>query len=52
MATKKAKYHFEGKRQDQKGRDVYVLIDLKTSKEITVDQKTFEKKEAAGEVER
>lgn len=52
MADKKPKYHFEGKRKDAKGKEVFVLIELATKKQIEVDQGSFEKKEAAGEVER
>lgn len=52
MADKKPKYHFEGKRKNPKGKDVYVLLDLTTKKQIEVDQETFVNKEAAGEIER
>lgn len=52
MANKKPKYHFEGKRKDANGKDVYVLVEIKTKKQIEVDQETFVNKEAVGEIER
>lgn len=52
MTDKKPKYHFEGKKKNPKGKDVYVLLDLATKKQIEVDQETFVNKEAAGEIER
>ena len=52
MTDKKPKFHFEGKRKNPKGKDVYVLIELATKKQIEVDQETFVNKEAAGEIER
>ena len=52
MTDKKPKFHFEGKRKNPKGKDVYVLLDLATKKEIEVDAGTFAKKDEAGEIER
>lgn len=52
MADKKVKFHFEGKRKDAKGREVYVLVELKTRKQIEVDAGTYAKKEEAGEIEK
>lgn len=52
MADKKPKFHFEGKKKNPKGKEVYVLIELATKKQIEVDQETFVNKEAAGEIER
>lgn len=52
MADKKPKFHLEGKRKDAKGKDVYVLIEIATKKQIEVDAGAFAKKEEAGEIER
>lgn len=40
------KYHFEGKRKNETGEDVYVVIDLKTNKVLEWDKATFKKNEA------
>lgn len=52
MTDKKPKFHFEGKRKDAKGKEVYVLIELATKKQIEVDAGTYAKKEEAGEIEK
>lgn len=40
------KYHFEGKRKDAKGNDVYVVIDLKTRKVLEWNEASFKKNES------
>lgn len=52
MTDKKTKFHFEGKRKNPKGKEVYVLIELATRKQIEVDAGTYAKKEEAGEIEK
>ncbi len=52
MADKKPKYHFEGKRKNAQGKEIYVLIEIRTNKQTEVDKETFVNKEAVGEIER
>ncbi len=52
MADKKPKYHFEGKRKNARGKEVYVVMELKTNKMLELDEKAFNKKDKAGEVEK
>lgn len=52
MTDKKPKYHFEGKRKNLKGKEVYVVIELKTNKILELDKGAFDKKAKAGEVEK
>lgn len=43
MTQIQKKYHFEGKRTDKKGNDVYVVIEIKTGKVLEWNEATFEK---------
>lgn len=40
------KYHFEGKKKDEAGKDVYVVIDLKTRKVLEWNEAFFKKNES------
>lgn len=46
MADKKPKYHFEGKKKDAKGSDVYVVIELKTGKVLEWNETIYKKYES------
>lgn len=46
MADKTKKYHFEGKKKDAKGKDVYIVIELKTGKVLEWNEDTFKKNES------
>jgi len=44
-APKKPKYHFEGTKSDQDGNKVYMVLELKTTKILEWNEKTFKKNE-------
>ena len=46
MASDTKKYHFEGKKKDTKGKDVYVVVELKTGKVLEWGEATFKKNES------
>lgn len=43
MKNPKPKYHFEGKRKNGKGKEVWCISDLKTKELLEWDEKTYEK---------
>lgn len=46
LNPKKPKYHFEGIKAGDKGKKVYMVIELKTGKILDWDEKIFKKNES------
>jgi hypothetical protein len=43
MKNPKPKYHFEGIKKDEKGKDIYCVLDFKTGELLEWSEKTYEK---------